>query len=237
MIKYYQIAGLTVQMDVFGLLEMRARPYEVDRAEPDLVIDADWSGYQNQHLGMTEEEAQDACTAIPFYRSLLNYDGLMIHASAVVKDGRAFLFTAFPGTGKSTHTSLWRRVFGDDQVRILNDDKPAVRLEGGEFFVYGTPWSGKSDQNLNLRVPLGGICVLERGEENTIAPFGGSGALFTLLEQTLRPDSMSMRLKLMELLDKLLQTGKLWKLQCNMKPEAAIVSCEAMCGKGKESVV
>ena len=49
----------------------------------------------------------------------------MLHSSAVVADGKAYLFTADSGTGKSTHTQLWPRMFGD-RAYILNDDKPAL---------------------------------------------------------------------------------------------------------------
>lgn len=232
--QYYKIAGLTVMMDSFGRAAAQARPYEIDPAEPDLILKADRKAIQRRYPGMPEDECEYSATCVAFYQSLLDFDGLMLHASAVVMDGRAYLFTAMPGTGKSTHTALWRRAFGDERARILNDDKPALRWEDGQFFAYGTPWSGKSDLNLNLRVPLGGVCLLSRGEENVIEPFTGSGALFTLLEQTVRPADAAGRRKLMNLLEKLLATVPVWKMRCNMETQAAWVSYRAMSGCGKE---
>lgn len=55
-----------------------------------------------------------------------NYDGLFFHSSALMLDGKAYLFSAPSGTGKSTHTALWQRHFGG-RVQMINDDKPIIR--------------------------------------------------------------------------------------------------------------
>lgn len=59
---------------------------------------------------------------------LLARDVMQFHCSALEMDGRAYLFTAPSGTGKSTHVRLWRQVFGA-RVTVINDDKPLVRLQ------------------------------------------------------------------------------------------------------------
>ena len=151
----------------------------------------------------------------------------MLHSSAVVVDGRAYLFSAPSGTGKSTHTQLWLKLFGE-RAYILNDDKPALRLENGVWYVYGTPWSGKHDISVNTRVPLAGIAKIERGEYNEIIPWTGYEVLNTLMKQLVRPRDMEAQLKLMDILDKLISQIPMWKLRCNMGDEAAIISYEAM---------
>lgn len=50
-------------------------------------------------------------------------DILLIHGSAIAVDGKAYLFTAPSGTGKSTHTRMCREYFKDRAV-MVNDDKP-----------------------------------------------------------------------------------------------------------------
>ena len=75
---------------------------------------------------------------------------MLLHSSAVVVDGYAYLFSADSGTGKSTHTGLWKQHFGD-RAYIINDDKPAIRKVDGEWYVFGTPWSGKTDTSVNPR--------------------------------------------------------------------------------------
>jgi serine kinase of HPr protein (carbohydrate metabolism regulator) len=106
-------------------------------------------------------------SGIQFELSLMRYNGLRIHASAVEVDGKAYLFSANSGTGKSTHTRLWREVFGDRAV-MVNDDKPFLRMTEGAVMVYGSPWNGKHGLGCNLSVPLKAVCILERGEENRI---------------------------------------------------------------------
>lgn len=228
----YLIAGLRVQMDSFGRTVTQAEPYRTEESsEPDMIITSAPKSLQERQPHLSLEDCEYLSSGGSFYNQLLNFDGLMIHASAVVMDDRAYLFSAPCGTGKSTHTALWRKVFGEDRAKILNDDKPALRLEDGVWYAYGTPWSGKTDQNLNVRVPLAGIAMIQRGTENRITPFGGSKAVFALLEQTARPHNAIMRAKVLELLDALLSKVPVWKLECNMNPEAAKIAYEVMSGQ------
>lgn len=230
----YRIGGITVNMDTWGLAEYHARPYEVEYTDiPDLIVSSksgrEEYGFSFHHPSAAFREYTE--TAVCFYNQVQEFDALLLHSSAVVMDGKAYLFTADSGTGKSTHTALYRRVFGDERARILNDDKPLLRRENGEFVAYGTPWSGKTDMNLNLRVPVGGICLLRRGEKNEIRKLSSREALFAVLGQTIRSQNPDHLEKLMELLNDLLQQVQVWEMKCNMDPEAAVVSYEAMSGR------
>ena len=55
------------------------------------------------------------------------YDTILFHGSVVAVDGAAYLCTAASGTGKSTHTRLWREYLGDNAV-MVNDDKPLITV-------------------------------------------------------------------------------------------------------------
>lgn len=225
----YLIAGLRVRMDTYGRTAAQAEPYLTETAgQADIVITSyPELLHENQpHLSM--DDCEYLSTGGNFYRQLLKYDGMMLHSSAVVMDGYAYMFSAPCGTGKSTHTTLWRETFGYDRVLMLNDDKPALRLENDRWYAYGTPWSGKTAQNLNLRVPVGGICVLTRGETDEIAPFSGTKALLALLEQTARPAAAEGRGKMLELMDRLLDSVPVWKMKCTPTAEAARISQKAM---------
>ena len=230
MMQYYKIANLIVAMDSFGRTADQAAPYGTEACEkPDITIQSDWKALQVSQPHLSDEESEYLTSGGSFYYQLLDFDGMMLHSSAVVREGKAYLFTAPCGTGKSTHTRRWLENFSD--AYILNDDKPAIRLEDGVFYAYGTPWSGKTDQNRNIRVELGGICVLRRGAENQIAPYTGRPALHDLLEQTIRPRDPVRMGKLLELLDQLMRKVPLWKMECNMNPEAAHASYNAMARK------
>ena len=227
----YKIAGLVVRMDSFGMTEKRAERYLCDTDETaDIVLESKWKRLKEWKPWISDDHCEYMVTCTMFYRHLIDHDGFMIHSSAVVVDGKAYLFTANSGTGKSTHTSLWLKQFGD-RAYILNDDKPALRLEDGVWYAYGTPWSGKHDISRNERVPVAGIACLERGEINEIESFGGIQAIGAIMKQVNRPKAAEYRVKLMQLMDKLITQVPVWKLKCNMDPEAVKVSYEAMSGK------
>lgn len=230
--QYYKIANLLVKMDSFGRTVTQAEPYRSEAGEPDVEIRGDWRRLKEREPHLSDEDCEYIITGSSFYRQLLSFNGMMLHASAVVADGRAYLFTANSGTGKSTHTGLWLKKFGQ-RAWLLNDDKPALRLEDGVWYAYGTPWSGKYDLSRNARVLLGGICCLSRGAENRIRPMEPKEAIFRILEQTVRPPEPELRGRLLELMDSLITSVPIWQMECNMDPEAAEVSFAAMSGGTK----
>lgn len=79
-----------------------------------------------------------------------------------------------------------------------------------------------------MRVPVAGVCMIRRGETNSIKPFGGAAAIHALLEQTARPKDPMLAGNMLDLLDKLLKTVSVWELHCNMEPEAALLSYQTM---------
>ncbi len=93
---------------------------------------------------------------------------LEMHASVIVNGGRAFLWLATSGTGKSTHSSLWlKNVPGS---RLLNDDNPIVRvMEDGHVEVFGSPWSGKTPCYKNEHYPAGAFTRIRRADHNAIS--------------------------------------------------------------------
>jgi len=230
----YKIAGLTVRMDSFGRIVEQAQPYLAeDCGEADMVIESHWEKIKAGYAYLSDDDGEYVFTGSSFYRQLLDFDGLMLHSSAVVVDGKAYLFSADSGTGKSTHTGLWLKKFGA-RAFILNDDKPALRLEDGAWYAYGTPWSGKHDISVNTRVPVAGIAMVERAETNSIEPFGGREAILAVYQQIHRPGGTDCRIKLLELLDKLFRLVPVWRLRCNMDIEAAEVSYAAMSAGRKD---
>ena len=231
MLQYYRITDLVVGMDSFGRTVQQAEAYRIaENPTADILISSDWQALQKRQPHLSDEDCEYLSTGASFYYQLLNFDGLVLHSSAVVVGGRAYLFSAPCGTGKSTHTALWCKEFADERAFILNDDKPALRLIDGKWYVYGTPWSGKHDCSVNTRVPLGGICVLCRGEENKIEPFTGASVIAALIEQTTRPRNPEQMQKMLSLLDRLITGAPIWRLECTPEPEAAHVARCAMEG-------
>ncbi len=158
---------------------------------------------------------------------LFDRNVLMTHGSTVAVDGKAYLFTAKCGTGKSTHTRLWRQVFGN-RALMVNDDKPFLKITEEGVLACGSPWSGKHGLDSNITVPLQGICILERGRENRIGPIVPEEVLPMLLHQTYCPLEPEKHGLFEARVRQLAEKTTLWQMQCNMDPSAAEVSHNAM---------
>lgn len=234
MIKGYKICGLSLKCDFrYETMIKRSEKYLFPIEAADITIPynpAAMEAYGKLAPLLNKDDLELMYTAQRFYIDLLKFDGFMLHSSAVEVDGRAYLFSAPSGTGKSTHTEQWLKLFGD-KAQIINDDKPAIRIENGKIYAYGTPWSGKSDLNVNGGFPIGGICVLERSETNFIEPLDEGTAVFSILNQTLRPSDPQNMSMLLDLLDKVIKAVPVWRMGCNISVEAAKMAYEAMSGK------
>lgn len=166
--------------------------------------------------------------------ALFAYDTLLFHGSVVAVDGVAYLFTAKSGTGKSTHTRLWREVFGDRAV-MINDDKPFLHVEEAGVTVFGSPWNGKHGLGCNASAPLKAICILQRGEQNRIRRIQARDAVSMLIQQSNRPQNRQLMLQYMRLLDRVAARVVFYQLECNMEPQAAKVAYEAMANDRKDA--
>jgi hypothetical protein len=237
MMDFYVIANHTVGMDLKceRLLES-AEKYRVDRLQKvDIMLtDYEAAAYRNHQLvpAVSEEQWVEILSADDFYDQLLNYNGRFLHSSAVVVEGKAYLISAGSQVGKSTHTKLWKDYLGEENIVILNDDKPAImRDANGTWFAFGTPWSGASDSNLNMCAPIGGVCVLERSDINWIQPEKGPRILDDLLEQTLKPRDERKRSTLINLFSNMVTTVPTYRMGVNMSIEAAQMAYEFMTGR------
>lgn len=231
----YLIAGLQVEMEpVYAPLTPQAKPYLFPSDRPaDIrlaITEEQLDQKQHAYPHLSRGDCEYFFLGCDFYTALLDFHGCMIHASAVTVDGQAYLFSAPCGTGKSTHTSLWRRYLGE-KAEILNDDKPAVRQEDGRLWVYGTPFSGKSDLNVNKKAPLKAICMLSQGRENVIRRLTPAEALPLLMQQTVRPSAAVRMDNLLARLDEILRGVPVYHMACTISEEAVRTSYEAMSGQ------
>ena len=171
-----------------------------------------------------------------FYLQLLRHNGMMLHSSAVELDGRVYLFSGNCGAGKSTHTRLWQQVFGPE-ARIINDDKPALRLIDDVWYAYGTPWCGKDGINQNRKAPVAGICFMKQADHNAIRRLSDLEAMAKIMKQTQRkfrnPENLDLMLTHLE---KLVQRIPVYELENRPEPEAAQLSYETM-RRGAEEIV
>jgi hypothetical protein len=152
---------------------------------------------------------------------------VLFHGSVIAVDGIGYLFTAKSGTGKSTHTRLWREQFGSRAV-MVNDDKPLLKITDSGVIAYGTPWNGKHRLSTNIAVPLNAVCVLTRDKENHIMEILPRDAYLMLLQQTYRPMDGTSMVQTMKLIDGMMKNTRFYRLGCNMESESARVAYEGM---------
>ena len=155
------------------------------------------------------------------------HNAVLIHGSCVAVDGDAYLFTAKSGMGKSTHARLWRELL-EERAVMVNDDKPLLRITESGVTAYGTPWNGKHRLGANISAPLKALCVLTRAETNQITPITAAEAYPMLLQQVYRPFEPEALERTLRLVDRLAASVKLYRLGCNMEPEAAEIAFAAM---------
>ena len=239
-----EIAGMAVCVrPMFESTKEYCRPYLTEK-EPELTVYVTEKDLAFEQMLLDREAEEEGLKKRvftgPFLErtsiqrrvadALLERDTLMLHGSTVAVDGKAYLFTAPCGTGKSTHTRLWRELFGDRAV-MVNDDKPFLQITPNGVLAYGSPWSGKHGLATNICVPLQGICSLRRGENNQIRPATPQMLLPLLRHQAHMPEDASLHEKVFTLIDRMTALVPLWEMDCNnRKSGAAQVSSNAMHG-------
>ena len=272
---YYKIASRIIRIrSIYDQVHVLCRDYRIDtsvdftnidleiQTDPgDLTYERKKSLREHELENRSFPDFDDAyLETLAIYRKIseqmLSFDTFLMHGSAISVDGMAYLFTAKSGTGKSTHTRLWRQYLGDRAV-MVNDDKPLIRVfkagdpdthaaisqehasivdepglpESGNrpwAQVCGTPWNGKHHLGSNIIVPLKAICFIEQGRHNRINKVDPLEIYPLLLQQAYRPSDRIKLAKTLHLLDLLCQSVDFYKLSCNMDPEAAVISYEAM---------
>ncbi len=243
MTKKYKIAGKLIEItSLFPDVHEFCKDYAAD-GEPDFSVEItpDDIAYEREKTAKeyayegkrVPDYSEGVLEITAVYRKIAEimplYDTFVFHGSVIAVDGEGYLFTAKSGTGKSTHTRLWREMLGEKAV-MVNDDKPLIKCTDCGIIVYGTPYNGKHRLGNNTAVPLKAICILERAEQNTIRRIDKSEAYPMLFQQMYRPTDRAALAESLMLIDKLTEQVGLYKLGANMEPEAAEIAYNAMKG-------
>lgn len=157
--------------------------------------------------------------------------GVAIHSSAILYKEQVVLFLGESGTGKSTHTRLWREsILG---ASLLNDDSPILRYIDGKIWVYGSPWSGKTPCYRNERYELAGCVRLSQAPHNKIQKLSiihSYGAMHPSA-----PPQFAYNVALYDgisaTLGKILEAVPVYHLECLPDFQAAELSCRTIFGE------
>lgn len=192
--------------------------------------------FKHVEIVINEEAFDDLETAEYVYSGMVFLEiaqrhGLLpLHSSAITYQGEAILFSAPSGTGKSTHARLWKERFLDE-VNWINDDKPLLRLEGNQVFVYGAPFSGHYRANMNQKYPLKSIIFLQQGSTNDIRLLEEKEALQKLMTNILRPKEEDIWDQSILILEEIIKNVPMYILDANMTMEAVDAVYQTLYGE------
>lgn len=155
---------------------------------------------------------------------LASNKGIAIHSSVIVHEDKGVLFLGESGTGKSTHTRLWREHIPG--AKLLNDDSPIVRITEQGIRVYGSPWSGKTPCYHNRNYPIAGFCRLSQAPHNAIRRLSTIAAIGAVLPSCPPIFAHDSRLQDMicNTLGEILRSTPVYHLECLPNCEAAQLS-------------
>ena len=161
----------------------------------------------------------------------VGHDVTPVHSSAIVCNGRAVLFLGESGTGKSTHTRLWRENIAG--AVLLNDDSPFIGFVDGRATAFGAPWSGKTPCYKQEQYPIAAIVRLSQAPHNAIRPLRSVHAIGALLP-SLTPafgydDELQDRM--LATLSKIISQVPVYHLECLPDAAAARLSYDTVFGK------
>lgn len=151
-----------------------------------------------------------------------------IHSSAICYRGEVVLFLGESGTGKSTHTRLWRE--NVEGATLLNDDSPYVGIRDGQVVAYGSPWSGKTPCYKNECYPIRAFVRLSQAPYNKIQSLRGVRAIGALLPSLPPAFAFDAHLEdcVMDTLSAIISRVPVYHLECLPDGAAAKLSCKTI---------
>lgn len=166
---------------------------------------------------------------------LAHHSAIAIHSSVIESEGYGVLFLGESGTGKSTHTRLWRENI--EGAHLLNDDSPIVRIIEDRAMVYGSPWSGKTPCYKSLSYPIAGFCRLSQAPHNKIRKLPTIAAIGALLPSCPPQFAHDEELQdcICSTLGKLLRNTPAYHLECLPDSAAAHLSHSTIIGNAQGS--
>ena len=226
-----KIAGLAIGLEFNYEYTLRYVKDYVTDEEPVFTVgvSAEDIRLEHEYSGITVPDMY--AENVVLYRKIAEilpaYDALVFHGAVLEYENIAYAVTAHSGVGKTTHTRLWLREFGD-KAKILNGDKPILRVINGVVYAASTPWMGKEGYGYNAMRKLGGIGFLARGAVNKSRRVSPDDAVMRFMNQIYlsKTDVLALT-RSMRVCNSLLCDVPLYEFECNMEPEAAHVTRNA----------
>lgn len=220
---FYKIANINTYINAPGKrLALNAQKFASNSTKKEaevILTNEKLKSLSLKYKGVNLDELSFMATGSLFHREVIKHGGIMLHASAISYKGMGLIFSAPSGTGKSTHSALWKSCFNNDVVYI-NDDKPIIKKEENEFFVYGSPWSGKTDLHTNSRAKIKAIVFLERASNDKIEVLNSKEAFKKLLAGTVKPKKTELFNSSLTIAEDIVKNLPIYTLKCTPTPAA-----------------
>lgn len=141
-----------------------------------------------------------------------------LHSASIRYQGKAWLFSGPSGTGKSTHTNLWKQYIS---TPVINGDLNLLALQDKKPVIHGIPWCGTSEICDSHTWPLGGITLLKQEPDNRLLPIEDSQLQLAVLQRLISPLwTEAMLLQAADFVQQLSPLIFLGKLGCTISPKA-----------------
>lgn len=156
------------------------------------------------------------------YLYLAKQHGMVaLHSASLLYRDKLWLFSGHSGTGKSTHTNLWKELYG---TPVINGDLNLLALENGQPAVHGIPWCGTSGICDTKTYPLGGIILMKQAKENSIEHLTPDAKRLLVSQRLISPAwTKELWSGNVELVDTMAEQLLICRLHCTKEKEAAEV--------------
>lgn len=155
-------------------------------------------------------------------KHLLMEKALVLHSAYIICEGKAVLFTAPSGTGKSTQAKLWEKYKG---AKVINGDRSIVQVREDWVESHGIPFCGTSGISLNESAPLAGIVILEQAKENSIERCRSSVSIKKLFSEcSINYWNQDFVNEALNVIEKIVEKIPVCHLKCNISEEAVDVT-------------
>lgn len=179
-----------------------------------------WPEYLKRNRWLVGEDEDSTafletqCLMVLTGNRLLSHSRALFHGAALLWKEQAWILTGPSGVGKTTQLRQWLRL-QRRKVRVINGDKPLLACrEDGTIWVHGSPWKGKEGLGIRgLSAPLGGIILLEQGQENRIRRLSPQEAVLPLFVEFITwPENTEQIRDQAGILERVLEAVPVWKL-------------------------